>query len=125
MEKKSEKAFTAWKKNQPPRNRNKCKKERAFLFFIAHNPHYLQNKKFVTEMILPSQMLVLREIATNELAKNIPTYDRPKKKRDAMENMRTHLIRLIHGEMNKRNLHHILDIIQILAAHVIEHHELC
>ena len=70
-------------------------------------------------------MLVLREIATNELAKNIPTYDRPKKKRDAMENMRKFLIRLSHGEMDKRNLYHLLDIIQILAAHVIEHHELC
>ena len=39
-----------------------------------------------------------------------------------MENMLKHLIRLSHGEMNKRNLYHI---IQILAAYVIEHHELC
>ena len=78
----------------------------------------------MSEMILPSQMLVLREIATNELAKNIPMYDRPKKKRDAMENMCKHLIRLSHGEMNKRILYHLLDIIQILAAHVIEHHKL-
>ena len=70
-------------------------------------------------------MLVLREIATNELAKNIPTYDRPKKKRDAMENMCKGLIRLSHGEMNKRNLYHMLDIIHILAAHVIKHYELC
>ena len=51
--KKSEKAFTAQKKNQPPRDRNKLKEERALLFFIVHNPHYLQNKKFVSEMILP------------------------------------------------------------------------
>ena len=123
--KKSEKAFTAQMKNQPPRDRNKLKKERAFLFFIAQNPHYLQNKKFVSKMKLPSQMLALREIATNELAKNIPTNDRPKKKRDAMENMHKQLIRLSHCKMNKRNLYHMLDIIQILAAHVIEHHELC
>ena len=67
---------------KPATQRQKqIKKERAFLFFIAHNPHYLQNKKFVSKMILPSQMLVLSEIVTNELAKNIPTFDRPKKKR--------------------------------------------
>ena len=75
-----------WRKNKPPRDRNKFKTESIFIF-IAHNPHYLQNKKFVSKMILPSQMLVLREIATNKLAKNIPMYDRPKKKRDANENM--------------------------------------
>ena len=78
----------------------------------------------MSEMILPLQMLVLGGIATNELAKNISTYDKPKKKKDAMENMCNHLIRLSHGEMNKGNLYHMLDIIQILAAHVIEHHEL-
>ena len=47
------------------------------------------------------------------------------RKWDAMENMHKHLIRLSNGEMDKRNLYHLLDIIQILAAHVIEHHELC
>ena len=57
--------------------------------------------------------------------KNITMYDRPKKKMDAMENMHKHLIRLSCGEVNKRNLYHMLDIIQILAAHVIKHHELC
>ena len=58
------------RKNEIPTDRNKLKKERAFLFFLAHNPHDLQNKKFLTDMITPSQMLVLREIATNELARN-------------------------------------------------------
>ena len=47
------------------------------------------------------------------------------RKRGAMENMCKRLIRLSHGEMDKRNLYNLLDIIQILAAHVIEHHELC
>ena len=70
-------------------------------------------------------MLVLREIATNELARNIPTYDRPKKKTEAMENKQNHLVHLSCGEMNKRNLFHLLDLIKILAVHVIEHHDLC
>ena len=125
MKDKSKKSGKSSKKNEAPRDRNKLRKERAFLFFIAHNPHYLQNKKFLSQFILPLQMLVLREIAMNELAKNIPTCDRPKKKRDAMENICKCLIRLSHGEMDKRNLYHHLDTIQILAAHVIEHNELC
>ena len=76
-------------------------------------------------MITPSQMLVLIEIATNELARNIPTNDRLKKKTEVMENKQNCLIHLSHGEMNKRNLFHLLDLIKILAAHVIEHHDLC
>ena len=76
-------------------------------------------------MITPSQMLVLREIATNELTRNIPTYDRLKKKTEAMENKWNHLIHLSCREMNKRNLFHLLDLIKILAAHIIEHHDLC
>ena len=42
---KSKKSGKSSKKNEAPRDRNKLRKERAFLFFIAHNPHYLQNKK--------------------------------------------------------------------------------
>ena len=76
-------------------------------------------------MITGSQMLVLRKIATNELARNMPTYDRLKKKTQAMENKQNHLIHLSHREMNKRNLFHLLDLIKILAAHIIEHHDLC
>ena len=70
-------------------------------------------------------MLVLREIATNELGKNIPTYDRLNKKTEAMENKQNHLIHLSCREMNKRNLFHLLDLIKILVAHVIKHHDLC
>ena len=73
------------RKNEIPTDRNKLKKEKAFLFFLAHNPHHLQNKKFLMDMITPPQMLVLREIATNELARNTPTYVRLKKKTEAME----------------------------------------
>ena len=32
------------RKNEIPTDRNRLKKERAFLFFLAHNPHHLQNK---------------------------------------------------------------------------------
>ena len=70
-------------------------------------------------------MLVLREIATNELARKIPKYDRPKKKTEAMVNKWNCLICLSCGEMNKRDLFHLLDLIKILSAYIIEHHDLC
>ena len=108
-------------------DKTKLKKETAFLYFLAHNPHRLQNKKFLSSLLLPSQYSVLREVAVNELAGNLPETgkSRNKKKKHLKTAGRARLTKLAKGELVKSNLHHLLNLIRILALETLTYHDLC
>lgn len=103
----------------------KLRRETAFLYFLAHNPHEVQNKKFLSSLLEPAQYTVLRELAVNELAGNIPPLNREKKKSSLIKTARVRLTKLAKGQLTKSNLHHILDLIKILAEHTVNYHDLC
>ena len=110
-------------------DKTKLKKETAFLYFLAHNPHPLQTKKFLSSLLVPSQYSVLREVAVNELAGNLPetgkSSHKKKQKKDAKTAGRARLTKLAKGELVKSNLHHLADLIRILAEETLTYHDLC
>ena len=113
------------KRGRKKGDRSKLKKETAFLYFLAHNPHHSQSKKFLSSLLLPSQYTLLREIAVNELAGNIPPIGKTKKKSRLKQAAKSRLKKLAKGELNRSNLHHLLDLIRILAEHTVTYHDLC
>ena len=106
-------------------DRNKLKKEAAFLYFLAHNSHEGQTKKFLSSLLLPSQYTVLQEIAVNEVAGNLPPIGKRKRKRALEKVAKTRLGKLAKGKLLKSNLHHLLDLLRILADHTVTYHDLC
>ena len=104
-------------------DKTKLKREKAFLHFLAVNPHDNQNRKFLSTLLLPSQYAVLREIAVNELAGNLP--ETGKSNRELKKTHRARLNKLAKGELKKSNLHHIFDLIRILAQSTVRYHDLC
>lgn len=108
-----------------PKDRNKLKKEKAFLYFLAYNHDERQMKKFLSELINATQYLVLRELAINELADNIPIYDSKKKKKQLKLETKTRFLKLSRGELHKSKLPHLYDFIKLLARHTIDYHDLC
>ena len=116
---------TASRKARKKGDRAKLKKERAFLYFLANNPHQAQNRKFLSSLLLPSQYTVLREIAVNEIAGNIPELGKSKTKKKLKNVAKSRLTKLAKGELLKSNLHHILDLIRLLAEQTLTYHDLC
>ena len=113
------------KKGGKRADRTKLKRETAFLYFLAFNKHTNQTKKFLSSLLLPSQYTVLREIAVNELAGHLPSRGKLKRKSELKKEARKRLTKLAKGELLKSNLHHILDLIQILADNTLTYHDLC
>ena len=107
------------------RDTYKLKRETPFLYFLAKNPHQWQTKKFLKTLLLPSQYKALREIAVNELAGNLPQLGTSKKKSQLKKASKARLTKLAKGQLLKSNLHHILDLIRILADHTLTYHDLC
>lgn len=106
-------------------DRGKLKKEKAFLYFLANNPHEAQSRKFLSSLLLPSQYTVLREIAVNEIAGNIPELRKSKTKKRLKQLAKARLTKLAKGELLKSNLHHIFDLIRLLAENTLTYHDLC
>ena len=106
-------------------DKNKLKKEAAFLFFLARNSHEGQTKKFLSTLLLPSQYTVLQEIAVNQVEGNLPPIGRRKRKRALEKVAKTRLGKLASGKLLKTNLHHLLDLLRILADDTITYHDLC
>lgn len=106
-------------------DKSKLKREKAFLYFLAYNPHSIQIKKFISSLLIPDQYTVLREIAVNELAGNIPSLDKKKEKVLLKKSAKVRLTKLAKGELRKSNIHHIVAILRLLARHTVDYHDLC
>ena len=112
---------TASKKKK--KKKNKLKTESALLYFLAHNPHTSQTKKFLKSALNKEQYTVLREIAVNELANNLPDYSKSRKEKVKKENI-TRLRRLAQGQLKKANLVHLYHLLKILCTNVLHHHDI-
>lgn len=69
------------------------------------------------------QYTVLREIAVNELANNLPDYSRGSKEKVKRENI-ARLRRLAQGLLKKNNLVHIYNLLKILCTNVLHYHDI-
>ena len=111
-------------RSKPPQKR-KVKRECAFLYFIAFNPHQKQTIQFLKYLILPEQYTVLQELAVNDLAKNIPEYTQKKRKSKLKKALKLPIQRLAEGKLKKEKIHRLYPILQLWAQHALEYHELC
>lgn len=105
--------------------KRKVKRECAFLYFVAYNPHEKQSKNFLKYLLRPEQYTVLRELAVNYLANNIPNYTHKKRTAELKEHFSVHIERLAEGKLKKEKIHHLFPIIQLWAQHALKYHELC
>lgn len=103
---------------------HKIQDERGFLFFLLHNPHPKQTRDFLTRLLRPEQYAVLRELAVNDLAHNLPSYDHPVKKKALIKRHLQRIRSLAQGKLKKHNLHHLLPLLQIWARHSLAHYGL-
>ena len=111
-------------KKAPQRPRSgKVKKERAFLTFLATNPHVDQVKKFLKSSLKVSQYLLLRELAINELAGNIPLFGQ-RHLGALRKESKCRLKRLADGTLSVNSLHLLYPILRILSLHALRHHDL-
>ncbi len=113
------------KKKKKQGKRFKVKSESALLYFIAHNPHPQQTKKLLETLLLPEQYTVLREIAINDLANNLPAYGALKKKQGLRTELKARFQRLAQGVLKKRNLRHVYPLLKLLAGDALTYHGLC
>lgn len=105
-------------------DKKKLKREYPFLNFVANNPHPNQLKRFLCLDLIPEQYTVLKEIAVNELANNLPTYS-GKKRKDHLKTVHIQRLRkLARGALKRTNLKGIIELVQILCRDVIAHHDL-
>ena len=99
----------------------KLSEERPFLYFIAYNPHSLQSRKLLTELLTPSQLTLLRELVINDLAQNLPDYVAKKRKAELYSKQKNRIHRLAQGKLEKKSLSGIFDYLQILCRNALEH----
>lgn len=111
------------KKSKKKNTKNKLKTESALLYFLAYNPDSSQTKKFLKSALNRDQYTVLREIAVNELANNLPDYSRGSKEKVKRENI-ARLRRLAQGLLKKNNLVHIYNLLKILCTNVLHYHDI-
>lgn len=102
----------------------KIRDERGFLFFLLHNPHPKQTRHFLTRLLRPEQYTVLRELAVNDLAHNLPSYDQQKKKRELSQKNILRIRSLAQGKLKRQHLHHLLPLLRIWARHSLAYYGL-
>ena len=107
------------KKKKKKMIKNKIKNETAFLYYIAYNKDEKQTKEFLRYFTNPMQYILLRELVVNDLAENIPDYNKTKIKNNLKKSMKYCIKHLAHGELKKHNLHNIYPFIKILAKNVL------
>lgn len=78
----------------------------CFFYFLAHNPHKEQSKRFWQYLITSSQFLVLRELVVNDMAQNLPEYR--KKKLSLCKTLKSYLQCFASGKFKKKNPHYII-----------------
>ena len=114
------------KKKKKKKNTKKLKQECAFLSFVANNPNVQQTKRFLSELVTKSQLLALRELAVNDLAKTLPHwYGSKKGKSGYNKTLKLRILRLARGVLKRRNLHHLYPYLRIVCHNALNHHGLC
>lgn len=106
-------------------SRRKIQKECAFLFFLANNPHEKQTIHFLKYLLLPEQYTVLRELAVNDLAQNLPHYSEKKNRSKLGIKLKSPIQKLAKGDLRRENIHRLHKIIRLWASDAIQYHELC
>ena len=92
------------------------KKGIPFPIFLGHNKHEKQMKKVLQYLVTPSQYMLLRELAINELARNLCITDKKTKLRKKFKNK---LLSLANGKYKKQQLHLLYPILQLLAFNIV------
>ena len=92
------------------------KKEYLSYTFLGHNKHEKQMKKVLQYLVTPSQYMLLRELAINELAGNLHMMDKKTKLRKKFKNK---LLSLANGKYKKQQLHLLYRILQLLAFDIM------
>ena len=108
-----------------PTSKKKVKNECALLYFIAKNPHEKQTLQFLRYLLLPEQLTVLRELAVNDLAQNLPAYSQKKRKAELQGTFKLRIRKLAQGQLKKDNIHHLYPILKIWAQHALQYHGIC
>ena len=105
-------------------DRSKLKREYPFLYFLANNENTQQTRDVLTLDATKHQYIVLRELAINELANNIPGYTQPKIKKELKKKNLIRLKKLAQGVIKYRNLGGLLPLLRLIAQDAIIHHDL-
>ena len=73
-------------------------------------------KKVLQYLVTPSQYMLFRELAVNELARNLCIMDKKTKLRKKFKNK---LLSLANGKYKKQQLHFLYPILQLLAFNIM------
>lgn len=111
-------------KNKKIGDIRKLKAQYPFLYFVAHNSSVQQTKDVLILDITKEQYTLLRELAVNEIANNLPAYHTPKKKKELKSRGIIRLKRLAAGKLKQRNLGPLFPLLRIICQDVIVHHGL-
>lgn len=108
-----------------PTSKRKVKNECGFLYFLANNHHEKQTIQFLKYLLEPAQLTVLRELAVNDLAHNLPEYTQKKRKGELHKALRSRIRKLAQGELRKDQIHQLYPILKIWAQHALRYYGLC
>jgi poly-D-alanine transfer protein DltD len=96
-------------------------KEGAFLFFLAHNNHEKQTKRFLKVLPNSAQYKLLQELAINLKAGNI-VCSKQNEKHLVHQIHRKRLEKLSKGLLKKKNLPLLYPALKVLARITLAHH---
>ena len=102
----------------------KLKAQYPFLYFVAHNGCAQQTKDVLCLDLTKEQYTVLRELAVNELANNLPSYSTPKKKKELKTKNIVRLKKLAGGHLRHKNLAPLFPLLRLICSDAIAHHDL-
>ena len=86
---------------------------------------YPQSKTFLHQLLSKHQYTILRELVINDLAGNLPTYGRTKKKAKLRKSLKKRLEHLAKGQYHKDYLPILFPYLQLLAIHTLQFHGIC
>ena len=101
----------------------KIHQEKAFLRFLLENPNTHQLKKFLQILLTDNQYKVLQELATNCIEERIPFFTHKSLAEEHIKKFRRRLKKLKQGKLEDKNLHHLLELIQILIVCSLKHYD--
>ena len=112
------------KKKQKTRttDRRKLIRQYPFLYFLAYNDNLRQARDVLTLDTTKEQYTLLRELAVNELANNLPAYHTPKRKKELKDKNLVRLKQLAKGILKYHNLGPLYPLIRIICQDTIIHH---
>ena len=107
------------------KNTPKLKEECGFLHFLTHSKNIAQSKKILCQLLSKHQYTILRELVSNDLASNLPTYGSTKKKAELRKSLKKRLEHLARGQYHKDCLPIFFPYLQLLTIHTLRFHGIC